>query len=86
MRRLCVAIAGLLALGWAVEAAAAGRAKARSTRSAESTRSDSTTRSNTVAPSGLCQRDTGTHNSKLDFGNKCDIQEFWARQRDGARR
>ena len=32
-----------------------------------------------VASNGLCQRDTGTPESQLDFRNKCDVEEFWAR-------
>lgn len=32
-----------------------------------------------VGPNGLCQRDTGTPESQLDFRNKCDVEEYWAR-------
>ena len=32
-----------------------------------------------VAQNGLCQRDTGTPNSSLNFRNECDMREFWAR-------
>ena len=33
-----------------------------------------------VASNGLCQRDTGTPTSQLNFRNKCDTEEFWNRQ------
>lgn len=42
-------------------------------------------RSNTVAPNGLCQRDTGTPTSQLNFRNRCDTEEFWKRQEDRGR-
>lgn len=35
-----------------------------------------------VAANGLCQRDTGTPDSQLDFKNPCDVQEYWARTMD----
>ena len=41
-----------------------------------------------VASNGLCQRDTGTPTSQLNFRNKCDTEEFWTRmqERGGGRR
>ena len=39
-----------------------------------------------VAPNGLCQRDTGTPTSQLNFRNKCDTEEFWNRTMQGGRR
>lgn len=35
-----------------------------------------------VAANGLCQRDTGTPESQLDFKNICDVEEYWARIMD----
>ncbi len=35
-----------------------------------------------VGANGLCQRDTGTPESQLDFRNPCDVEEFWARIMD----
>ena len=32
-----------------------------------------------VGPNGLCQRDTGTPISRLDFRRRCDLAEFWER-------
>lgn len=39
-------------------------------------------RSATVGRNGLCQRDTGTPESQLNFRNVCDVEEFWARIND----
>ena len=36
-------------------------------------------RAASVGPNGLCQRDTGTPESQLNFRNKCDVEEFWNR-------
>jgi len=38
-----------------------------------------------VGPNGLCQRDTGTPTSQLNFRNKCDTEEFWNRMNRGRR-
>lgn len=32
-----------------------------------------------VGANGLCQRDTGTPTSDLNFRNRCDVEEFWRR-------
>lgn len=32
-----------------------------------------------VDANGLCQRDTGTPTSALNFRNRCDVEEFWRR-------
>ena len=81
-------LAATLALLWTADAFAASKKKRyRAERSYDSYSSESTrSRSNTVASNGLCQRDTGTHTSNLDFRNKCDTQEFWARQQRGGGR
>src|SRR5262249_8481817 len=43
--------------------------------------------SSTVGSNGLCQRDTGKPDSELNFRNRCDTEEFWARiQSRGGRR
>ena len=41
-----------------------------------------------VGENGLCQRDTGTPTSQLNFRNRCDTEEFWRRnmERGGGRR
>ena len=43
-------------------------------------------RSNSVGANGLCQRDTGTPTSQLNFRNACDTEEYWRRtmERSGA--
>lgn len=35
-----------------------------------------------VASNGLCQRDTGTPTSSLNFRNRCDTEEFWNRMQE----
>ncbi len=35
-----------------------------------------------VASNGLCQRDTGTATSDLNFRNRCDVEEFWNRMNE----
>ena len=35
-----------------------------------------------VAANGLCQRDTGTPTSSLNFRNRCDTEEFWTRMQE----
>lgn len=35
-----------------------------------------------IGQNGLCQRDTGTPDSQLNFKNRCDVEEFWARTMD----
>ncbi|MGE0629485.1 MAG: hypothetical protein AB7O43_16870 [Hyphomicrobiaceae bacterium] len=37
-----------------------------------------------IGPNGLCQRDTGTPTSQLNFRVKCDVEEFWRRMEDNA--
>jgi hypothetical protein len=37
-----------------------------------------------VGQNGLCQRDTGTPDDKLNFRNRCDVEEFWRRIMDRA--
>ena len=39
-----------------------------------------------IGSNGLCQRDTGTPTSQLNFRNKCDTEEFWNRTMQGGRR
>lgn len=43
-------------------------------------------RAASVGSNGLCQRDTGTPTGQLNFRNRCDTEEFWARilERPGA--
>ena len=88
MKLATTLLAVSLALVWSSDTFAASRKREKRDRSAETYSSQGTrSRSNTVAANGLCQRDTGTHNSNLNFRNKCDTEEFWARQgRGGGRR
>jgi hypothetical protein len=40
------------------------------------------TRSASVGANGLCQRDNGTPDDKLNFRNRCDVEEYWQRVND----
>jgi hypothetical protein len=69
------------------------RAKAKDTvrqaptrRAGVSARTQVRARPASVGSNGLCQRDTGTPTSQLNFRNRCDTEEFWARilERPGA--
>lgn len=44
------------------------------------------TRPASVQANGLCQRDTGTSSSQLNFRNKCDTEEYFARVFERGRR
>ena len=87
MKILTALLASTLMLTFAADADAASRKRTRYSDGYERSYAQRYARSNTVAQNGLCQRDTGTHNSQLSFRNRCDIEEFWARQeRYGGRR
>ncbi len=43
-------------------------------------------RAHSVDHNGLCKRDTGTPSSELNFRNKCDTEEYWARVFENGRR
>lgn len=86
MKIATTALAAGLALLWTADAFAASRKhRYRDDRGYQQYRYDSRG-GNTVAANGLCQRDTGTPNSRLSFRNKCDVEEFWARQQRGGGR
>jgi len=85
MRVLTTAVAGIMVFAFTADAIAASKSRKRY-RTYESYQSG-TQRSNTTASNGLCQRDTGIHQSQLDFRNRCDTLEFWERMnRNSGRR
>ena len=79
MRVVAWTLAAVLGLAWAIpdDAAAAEGRGARVKRVKQVTRAQA--RPASVGPNGLCQRDTGTPTSQLDFRNPCDTEEFWRR-------
>lgn len=77
MKVLTAALAGAVALTWTADAFAGSKSRKR--QSTYQSYQTDTRRSNTTAANGLCQRDTGVPNSQLNFRDKCDTQEFWAR-------
>ncbi len=90
MRMMLAALAAFLAMIWVMpeEASAQRRgyrkAGARTVvyyRPARSYR-----RPASIGSNGLCQRDTGTPTSQLNFRNRCDTEEFVNRTLYGGRR
>lgn len=57
-------------------------AKAAATASGRMLRATRARPRASIGQEGLCQRDTGTPLSSLDFRNSCDVEEFWRRQDD----
>lgn len=43
-------------------------------------------RAHSVQANGLCKRDNGTATGDLNFRNKCDVEEYWARVFENGRR
>ncbi len=66
----------------AVAVKSAKPAKAAATGSGRVLRANRARQPASVGSDGLCQRDTGTPISSLDFRNACDVEEFWRRQDD----
>lgn len=88
MREAMLVAAGLLVLPWSGSADAQRRDRERfqaphELREGYAREYRSYRRSSTVGRNGLCQRDTGIPTSELDFRNRCDVEEFWARQNRG---
>jgi hypothetical protein len=87
---ICVLAVPLAAVSTADAQSRGARAKKAETvrKAAGTTRSVQRTqvRAASVGTNGLCQRDTGTPTAQLNFRNRCDTEEFWARilERPGA--
>lgn len=77
MKYLTAALATTLAFAWTADAFAASKSRKR--QQTYDSRQYESRRSSTTASNGLCQRDTGTPNSQLNFRNRCDTLEFWER-------
>ena len=84
MKLILAAIAAAVTISCLVPAEAS--AKSRNTRKSQIEYRGVYDRTNSVQPNGLCQRDTGTPTSQLNFRNKCETEEYWARVLDGSRR
>src|SRR5262245_42869581 len=97
MKIVATLLAFVLAATWCLEATSAeGRTRYRKAKTQHQRvymhrsyypRDTAFAQSSTVGPNGLCQRDTGKPDSELNFRNRCDTEEFWARiQSRGSRR
>ena len=86
MRVLIAALAAVLALGWLMPTEADARKRGWRTAGKPAPYTYYR-RPASVGANGLCQRDTGTPTSQLNFRNVCDTEEFWRRiQERGGRR
>lgn len=85
MRLILAVIATTLTLAWIAPDTADAQSTNRGAR-AKSTKSQPgkvvARRSASTGQNGLCQRDTGTPMDKLDFRNRCDVEEYWARMNE----
>ena len=91
MRYLLTALAAVLALVWLMPEEADAHSRGYRKRGAKvyyyrSAQLPFYGRPASVGPNGLCQRDTGTPTSQLNFRNRCDTEEFWNRMIQGGRR
>lgn len=86
MRTTISALVAASVLLWfpPTEAEAASSSKNRSVRAKTAKAGPARTarRPASVGQDGLCQRDTGTPESQLDFRNACDVEEYWRRIMD----
>ena len=83
MRLILSALAALLALAWVAPDDAAAQSRGARAKKGR-TQAVVARRPASVGPNGLCQRDTGTPTSQLNFRNQCDTEEFWRRIMDRA--
>ncbi len=89
MKILAAFLAAFLAFGFTAAAEAKSYKKKKVYRSYDSydryaAKRPSRRRPYSVGYNGLCQRDTGTPTSQLDFRVGCDVEEFWRRQEENA--
>jgi len=90
--RIALAILGAaLSIAWLVPQDAAAqdrsyRKKTTKTYTAQTHYRTQYRRAASVGSNGLCQRDTGTPTDKLNFNNRCDVEEFWNRNIYGGSR
>ncbi len=86
MKPLITAMALATALVWIAPADADARSRTQRVKKYKQHHVGFYQRPASVGPNGLCQRDTGTPLSQLNFRNKCDTEEFWNRIHGQGRR
>ncbi len=81
MKAIITATASVFALMTIVpgEADAAGKRRGVKAGAKQGQAVRVVSRSASTSTNGLCQRDNGTPMDKLNFRNKCDVEEFWTR-------
>ena len=88
MKVLLTVLAATMTLAWLLPEEADARSRGYQRRTAKVYYRTNTyyRRPASVGSNGLCQRDTGTPTSQLNFRNRCDTEEFWNRTMQGGRR
>jgi hypothetical protein len=76
------ALASALALAWIAPADAEAQGYRKKATKKHYRTTGFYQRPASVGPNGLCQRDTGTPTSQLNFRNRCDTEEFWRRMEE----
>ena len=80
MKLFITAMAAVLVLVWLTPEEAEAQSRSRTYRTAEGKKQYRYYgRRASVSHTGLCQRDTGTSTSNLNFRNRCDTEEYWNR-------
>ena len=77
MRVMIAALAAAMTFVWIAPDIA--EAQSRGARTKKYKQAKVERRAASVGPNGLCQRDTGTPDSQLNFRNVCDTEEYWRR-------
>ena len=79
MRLIAIALATALTLTWVAPGDVTAQTREVRVKKQKKPVRATVQRRASVGQNGLCQRDTGTPTSQLDFRNRCDSEEFWNR-------
>jgi hypothetical protein len=82
MRAIVVAVASAMAFVWMAPADATAQNSGYRTQKNPKKQARVVRKPASVSNDGLCQRDTGTPTSSLNFRNRCDVEEFWNRMNE----
>ena len=79
MRVRLTILAAAMSLVWIAPEEASAQSRGARTKKSRVQIARVERRPASVGANGLCQRDTGTPLSELNFRNQCDTEEFWRR-------
>lgn len=82
MKSIIAAVAGAMACVWLVPADASAESRGYRNKKSPKKHYRVVRKPASIADNGLCQRDTGTPTSELNFRNRCDVEEFWNRMNE----